>query len=197
MGNVKNLHAEDNELIQACKRGNQEAFNKLVLKYQDRVFNTMARLIGDQELACDLTQETFINAYKGLGKFRETASFFTWLFRIGFNLVISARRKKQRYSKNTSISKYDAANDENQDWIEPVAQDKSPEEILQQKEKEKFIQEAIASLEEPFKSILVLRDIEGFSYEEIQEILECPIGTVRSRLHRARSMMKDKLKDIL
>ena len=192
MGKGEEQAGEDLKLVRASKNGDHEAFNQLVLKYQERIFNTIWRLTGEYETARDLTQDAFLNAYRGLAKFRENASFFTWLFRIAINLGTSARRQYARRKKNRSLTCYDE-NNELQDWIEPVSTENDPIQSLEEKEREQFVKKAIADMEEPFRNILVLRDIEGLSYEEIQEILECPIGTVRSRIHRARLMIKDKL----
>ncbi len=187
---------EDYKWVQEFKQGNEEAFNQLVIKYQDRIFNTISRLTNDLEMAKDLTQETFINAYRGLANFRETATFFTWLFRISLNIAKSSHRQQARRKKTFSLYQSTPGEEETIS-LEPLSREDDPAISLEKKEQEKIVQEAIASLEEPFKSILVLRDIEQVSYEDISSILDCPIGTVRSRIHRARLMMKEKLIKLL
>lgn len=190
----KKFSDDDTHLITECKQGNKSAFDTLVVKYQDRVFNVVYRLTGDENLACDLVQDTFINAYRGLKNFKEHSTFFTWLFRIAVNTANNSRRKRMR-NRVVSISKFQGENEDGS--FDPASDEKDPSQKAEESEQTIIVQQAISSLEEPYKTAIVLRDIEGLSYEEMQEILECPIGTVRSRIHRARNLVKEKLEAIL
>ena len=190
----KKFSDDDTHLITECKQGNKSAFDTLVVKYQDRVFNVVYRLTGDENLACDLVQDTFINAYRGLKNFKGHSTFFTWLFRIAVNTANNSRRKRMR-NRVVSISKFQGENEDG--GFDPASDEKDPSQKAEESEQTIIVQQAISSLEEPYKTAIVLRDIEGLSYEEMQEILECPIGTVRSRIHRARNLVKEKLEAIL
>ncbi|WP_372368597.1 sigma-70 family RNA polymerase sigma factor [Candidatus Uabimicrobium sp. HlEnr_7] len=185
---------DDTLLVTKSKQGDKSAFDVLVIKYQDRVFNVVFRLTSDESLAYDLVQDTFINAYRGLKNFKGHSTFFTWLFRIAINTATNSRRKRMR-NKTISISKFEGKNDEG--WFDPASNDKGPSQKAEEVEQTVIVQQAINSLEEPYKTAIILRDIEGMSYEEMQEILECPIGTVRSRIHRARNLVKEKLEATL
>lgn len=191
----KKIQDDDTFLIQKCKQGDKNAFDSLMLKYQDRVFNIIFRLVGDKDLASDLVQETFINAYKGLKNFKEQSAFFTWLFRIATNATRNNNRKNAK-NKIVSISKYESS-ESNNNWLESISKEKEPSENIEKEENNILVQNAILSLEEPYRTAIVLRDIDGLSYEEMQEILHCPIGTVRSRIHRARNLLKEKLEILI
>ncbi len=183
-------HDPDINLVQSAKNGDSQAFEKLVMQYQNRIFNTVLRMLGDYEAALDLTQETFLRAYQGLARFKQESTFFTWLFRICLNVATSQRRLYAHHGHPISIN---STNDEeNTNW-ELESKEAQAEVNLVQKEIQSAVQKAIATLPYEFREALVLRDIEGLSYEQIQEILDCPLGTVRSRIHRGRAMLKEKL----
>lgn len=181
---------DDFRFVKACQNGDRESFETLVHKYQNRIFNTMIRMIGDYETALDLTQEVFLRAYKNITSFKMKSTFFTWLFRIAINIATSKRRQYAQRPKNYMFSQYEV--DENK-GADPESEEPGPEYNLLQEEMKSTVQQAINELPLDFKQVLVLRDIEGMSYEEIQVIVQCPIGTVRSRLHRARQILKEKL----
>ncbi|NUM35638.1 MAG: sigma-70 family RNA polymerase sigma factor [Candidatus Brocadiae bacterium] len=180
----------DYPLVCASQKGDKEAFEQLVLKYQNRIFNMLLRMIGDYEIALDLSQETFTHAYQGLKKFKKESAFFTWLFRIALNIATSKKRQLARHSQKVFLSQ---ESDSSLNSIEDATREISPENHLLQEEMQSEIQKAISSLPSEFREALILRDMEDLSYEEIQEILCCPLGTVRSRIHRARLMLKEKL----
>ena len=188
----------EHEIIQRCKNNDTQAFSYFVKKYQNSVFQTVFRMVGNYQEALDLTQEVFIKAFKAIHNFRGESSFRTWIYRIAINLCISQRRKysvnkvAQAYSIDATIQ---TKNGEME--IDPPDASEDPSKTIIQKESLKEIEEAIESLSDDFKTVIVLREIEGLSYEEITEILGIPKGTVRSRLHRARSELQGKLSHLI
>ena len=182
----------DFDLVDACQKGDSEAFTELVTRYQNRIFNTILRMIGNYETALDLTQETFLRAYQNLTGFQKKSAFFTWLFRIAINIATSKRRQYARRPRKFCFSQYDSGETAGPK-IEPPDKQPLPQDTLVQREMQSLVQQEISALPDEFRQVLVLRDIEGLSYEDIHLIIDCPIGTVRSRLHRARAMLKDRL----
>lgn len=181
--------SDDFQLIAAIRRGETAAFETLVRKYQDRVFNVVRQVVGDHQEAEDLVQETFVQAYVKLDSFHGHSAFYTWLYRIAFNVSVSRRRRKRPLASISS-----ARDEHSGGGIEPQDRGEAPGERLLREERAGLVQAALAALDEDFRTILVLREIEGFDYEAISEILDLPIGTVRSRLHRARSELRERLK---
>lgn len=175
----------DEDLIQQSLSGDRTAFEQLILKYQDRLFNTMLHVAGNTEDASDVVQEAFLQAYLRLATFRQTSQFYTWLYRIAFNLSLGIRRKRK---PTASVEKmlYETGD-------EPIGEDASPLEKVGNDEMAQILWNAIDHLHEDYRSAIVLREMEGCSYEEIATILDLPVGTVRSRLHRARNILKDML----
>ncbi|MDD3471996.1 MAG: sigma-70 family RNA polymerase sigma factor [Syntrophaceae bacterium] len=188
---------DDEELVTRCNRGDSEAFNQLVLKYQKKVFNVAYRFVGDQEEANDLAQEIFAAAYQNLKKFRGDSKFSTWLFQIATNR--GKNRFKYLKRRGFFVNKSSHNNDDDTEGYQRVVPDHTtnPENILSSRQIQKVVQDAIEELEPDHKEIVILRDIEGFSYEEIARMLDLPEGTTKSRLHRARMVIKEKLKKVL
>jgi RNA polymerase sigma-70 factor, ECF subfamily len=182
------VSADDPELIAECLRGNTAAFGLLVRRYQDRLFNTVYRLVGNAEDAQDVVQDAFLSAYQSLDGFKGDSLFFTWLYRIAVNTAISFKRKHR-----VIVSLDSGRNGEF--TIEP--QDPSaksgPGHALEQVEQERRIQVALNRLSPEHRAVLILKDMEGQKYETMAEILQVPIGTIRSRLHRARLELRDLL----
>jgi len=188
---------QERELIQRCKSGDRKAFGELVIKYQERIFATTYRLLGNYEEARDITQDAFINAYQSLKKFKEESSFYTWLYRIAINLCYHKFRSREYQKTSQTQSLNELEEPEEGQALRAVAITKeTPRQILIQKETMDTIRKAIATLKKRYYQVVVLRDIEGLSYEEISHLLNCPVGTVMSRLHRARLLLKKKLKGI-
>ena len=179
---------EDDQIIDATLAGDTAAFGELVRKYQDRLFNTLVHVVGCADEAQDVAQETFILAFRKLGKFQRKSSLYTWLYRIAMNTWISSKRKKR---PQYSVDVAQAAGQE------PVDLSQSPEEHMEQGERVGQIRAAIDELNDEHRGVLVLRDIEGCGYDQISQILEIPVGTVRSRLHRARMHLKMRLSQVL
>lgn len=186
---------EDATLLEQCRRGDLSAVGPLIAKYQDRVYNTVWRLCGNAEDAADLTQEAFIKAMEAIGSFDGRSRFYTWVFRIAVNLALSHRRKMGR-RRTVPLQGSKFADDENgggmpEAWL-PAAEP-SPDEAALAGERQAAIAAALARLEEDQRSVVVLRDLEQFDYQQIAEILEIPVGTVKSKLHRARMALKELL----
>jgi RNA polymerase sigma-70 factor (ECF subfamily) len=175
----------DAELAAAGGQGDPAAFGELVLRHQDRAFNLAFRLTGSREDAADAVQEAFLKAYRGIQSFRRQSSFYTWLFRIVVNEVRSRRRSGAARRPSFSL---DAA-----DGPGLRADGPDPSEQASLAERRQIVEEALQSLEFDQRAIVALRDIEGRDYAEIAEVLGCPQGTVKSRLHRARMALKDAL----
>lgn len=177
--------SDDADLIAETLAGQTAAFGKLVQKYQDRLFNTIAHLAGNSEDARDIVQEAFVQAFVKLESFRGSSAFYTWLYRIAFNISAGWRRKHR------VVGSLDRSREEL--GMEPADNGDSPLEQLEQQERCGQVRQALGRLSDEHRKILVLREIEGCEYESIAEILDLPIGTVRSRLHRARLQLRDEL----
>jgi RNA polymerase sigma-70 factor (ECF subfamily) len=177
--------SDDAPLIAATLAGDSAAFGQLVGLYQDRLYNSLLRVVGSAEDATDIVQDAFVQAYVKLDTFRGSSAFYTWLYRIAFNLAMShARRGK----KTTSLDSLKEA------WgSEPMDGQAAPHAGIEQREQVEMVHAALAQLSTEYRTILVLREIDGCRYEEIAEILNLPVGTVRSRLFRARVALRDQL----
>jgi RNA polymerase sigma-70 factor (ECF subfamily) len=178
---------EDAELVERVNNGHPEAFNELVLRYQDRLFNTCWRICGHLEDARDLTQQAFLKAYESLPSFRHQSGFYTWIYRVAVNLALSHRRSAARH-RPVSI-------DQAGTQAEALAKvERGPRACDSDRAGDVDLQGAVAhalqSLSEDDRTIIVLRDVEGFDYREIAVILQVPAGTVKSRLHRARMALR-------
>lgn len=181
--------SEDFQLIEETLGGQPAAFGGLVCKYQDRLYNTLLHVLGHAEDARDVVQDAFVQAFLKLETFRHHSAFYTWLYRIAFNLAATRRRRRR------ITGSVDQAHEST--GQEPADPHDGPTDLVEQEERRRQVQAAIGQLNEEHRTVLVLRDIDGQSYEEIAEILELPIGTVRSRLHRARMQLRDQLKEVL
>lgn len=179
---------EDALVIERVKRGETAAFGELVRKYQDRIFNTCWRLCGNLEDAKDLTQDAFLKALEGLSGFRYQSAFYTWLFRVAVNLALSHRRGSQR---RKAVALDDAGGGQAAELMRRAADHEEPGEQAALNHK---LVRALDSLDEDQRAVLVLRDVEGFDYNQIADILDVPQGTVKSRLFRARMAMRDAIR---
>lgn len=180
---------EDVELIDACLCGDSASFGQLVRKYQDRLFNTLCHVVGSREEAEDVAQEAFVQAFVKLASFKRNSAFYTWLYRIAFNTAISrGRRKRPEVSVEAAR---EAIGEEPMDHTEEAG-----ERVLRQ-ERAVQVHQALTELSDEHRAILVLREMDGLCYDEIADVLDLPVGTVRSRLHRARGQMREQLKEVL
>jgi RNA polymerase sigma-70 factor (ECF subfamily) len=185
----------DHELVLLAQRGDKRAFGMLVDKYQRKLGRLLSRMIRDQTEIEDVVQESFIKAYRALPNFRGDSAFYTWLYRIGINtaknhLVSLGRRP----TVSTDIELEDAENFDSGGELRTM---ETPETALMTKEIAQTVNDTVASLPEELRTAITLRELEGFSYEEIATMMNCPIGTVRSRIFRARETISLKLKPLL
>ena len=182
----------DLALVRRAKKGDYRAFDLLVLKYQSRIVSIAFKFVKEIHLAEDISQEAFIKAYRYIDSFREESAFYTWLYRItantAKNYLVSKGRRKESSISEMSIS-------ENEDFFELPTND-SPEQILMAQSLKDTIYDALSGLPEDTRTALSLREFEGFNYEEIAEIMNCPVGTVRSRIFRGREALEDLISPI-
>ena len=182
----------DQTLIDHCLAGRREAFGLLVERYQNRLFHSLLHLLGSAEDAQDATQEAFVNAFEKLGSFRGQSQFYSWLFRIAYNTAVSSKRKSGRMSVSLEARR-DASGLEPSDG-NPTSE---PSYAMDVSDRQRLVQQALSELCEEFRAALVLKEIDGMSYEEIADIVKVPLGTVRSRIHRARLELREKLSVLL
>ncbi len=185
----------DQQLVERVQRGDKQAFGLLVDKYRRKLGRLLSRFIRDQAEVEDVVQEAFIKAYRALPNFRGESAFYTWLYRIGINTaknyLVSMGRRPQT---SNEIAVDDAENFEDGDELRTMD---TPETELMTQEIAKTVQLAIDALPEDLRTAIVLREIEGLSYEEIATMMDCPIGTVRSRIFRAREFIAERLRPLL
>jgi RNA polymerase sigma-70 factor (ECF subfamily) len=180
---------DDASLIDAAVRGDSAAFGQLVTRYQDRLYNSLVHVVGSTDGALDVTQDALVQAYVKLDTFQGASGFYTWLYRIAFNLAIS-RRRRQRPTVSVDHAREVLGH-------EPVDRAAGPGDHLEAQERACQVRQAMAALSDEHRSILVLREVDGCAYEEIAEILDLPVGTIRSRLHRARVQLRDLLHGVV
>ena len=183
------VSTEDTLLIRECLAGRTEAFDRLVVRYQDRLYNTLVKILGSADDARDVAQDAWVHAFHKLGTFRGHSAFYSWLFRIAFNAAVSERRKSRRVPASLDATR-DRAGYEPPD----SRADGQPSHSLEQSERQTLVRHALSQLSEEYRTVLVLKEMEDLKYEEIAEIVGCPIGTVRSRIHRARQELREKLR---
>ena len=189
----------DLAIIQRVQQGDRQAFNLLVLKYQRRVERLIARFVRDADLVQDIAQEAFIRAYRALPQFRGESAFYTWLYRIAVN---TAKKQLMTLGRDPVITEAALADRREEDDETSAPQleqrhDETPEAVLASKEVARVVNEAIDALSEDLRQAIVLREIEGLSYEEIAHVMNCPVGTVRSRIFRAREAIAQRLRPVL
>jgi len=184
---------DEAELIRRIREGQSEEFAELVARYQDRLFNTCWRICGNLEDARDITQDAFLKAYERLDSFKAQSGFYTWLYRIAVNLALSFRRTggRRRHVSLEAAAEGTQAGALARDSVSTAGGD--PAAQASDIELHRQLARALQTLEDDFRAVIVLRDIEGFDYREIGEILEIPRGTVKSRLHRAREQLRQDL----
>ncbi len=182
--------ADDLQILKRFNNGDISAFEELVLKYQDRIYNLCRHMLGNIHDAEDAAQDTFIKAYHNLDNFRPEASFYTWLYRIAVNTCLD-------YKKRPFFESFFKEADEGEDYIDEPASDRpSPEKLYESKQIGLALHNGIRNLPLKLRTAIVLKEIEGLSYEEIADILEVSIGTVKSRISRAREELKQHLKNL-
>ncbi|MGA0610285.1 RNA polymerase sigma factor RpoE [Caldimonas sp. KR1-144] len=190
--------AADALLIDRVKRGDQRAFEMLVVKYQRRIERLIARMVRDSDLVADIAQETFIRAYRALPQFRGESAFYTWLYRIAVNTAKKALMELKRDPLVTESALAGAEDDDETSRVENELSDgETPDAVLASKEIAATVNAAIEALSEDLRQAIMLREIEGLSYEDIATVMNCPIGTVRSRIFRAREAIAQRLRPLL
>jgi RNA polymerase sigma-70 factor (ECF subfamily) len=185
----------DQQLVERVQQGDKAAFNLLIVKYQRKIFRLLSRLIRDQAEIEDVAQEAFIKAYRALPNFRGESAFYTWLYRIAINTAKNHLVSQGRRAPTSTAADIDDA--ETFDDGDHLRDLNTPDSMLVTKQVAEAVNRAIDQLPEDLRTAIVLRELEGLSYEEIAESMQCPIGTVRSRIFRAREAIAVELKPIL
>ncbi len=193
------MEESDVSLVERAKRGETKAFEMLVIKYQRRIERLIARMVRDVDLVQDIAQESFIRAYRALPQFRGDSAFYTWLYRIAVNTAKKALVDMKRdplviESARTSVND---EGDETSRHERELTDGETPEALLASKEIAQAVNAAIDALSDDLRQAITLREIEGLSYDEIAELMNCPIGTVRSRIFRAREAIAQRLRPLL
>jgi RNA polymerase sigma-70 factor (ECF subfamily) len=199
-GNIRDSESEL-ELVRKAQAGDRGAYGRIVLLYQDRLFNAIVRMVGDREESRELAQETFTRGLAKIESFRGDAQPYTWLFRIATNLCISRLRKVQRHRTFSLESGNHQGEGEDQasnliDRLKPSDVPR-PDEELERRERNQEVLLALGRLDPEYRAVLVMRDIEGFDYQQMADVLGLPLGTLKSRLFRARLALRDELKAYL
>lgn len=197
---LENITLDDDTLVQRCKRGDSEAMERLILKYQDRIYNTILKICANRDDAAELTQETFVKVIERINSFKGQSAFYTWLFRVAVNLTYNYCKRRVK------LPTYSLENMTGSEFGDSRAQLKTfladenaidPAVIAQNREVGQIAMAALSKLDEDHRVVLVLRDIEGMAYNEIAETLQVELGTVKSRLSRARANLKSILETVL
>jgi RNA polymerase sigma-70 factor (ECF subfamily) len=181
--------SSDKKLVKRVQKGDKGAFDLLVLKYQHKIVNLVMRYVRDPELALDITQEAFIKAYKALPRFRGDSAFYTWMYRIAVNTAKNHLAAQRRRPMNVEL---DLQDPEQYDLHAKLKETDTPEGVILSNELKDTVERAIAALPEDLRTAIILRELEGMSYEEIAQTMECPVVTVRSRIFRARDAISKK-----
>ncbi len=184
----------DADLVKRVQAGDNRAFDLLVQKYQHKVINLVGRFVSDPAECQDIAQDAFIKAYRAIGSFRGDSQFYTWLYRIAANTAKNHLSSRARKSPNYAVDVEDAEHFEGESGLKEYT---NPENMLLTDEIKATIFAAIERLPDDLKSAITLREIDGLSYEEIADVMDCPIGTVRSRIFRARDVIDKELRPLL
>lgn len=186
---------EDFLIVQRVQAGDKKAYNLLVSKYQRRVARLLTRMVKNQEDIDDVVQDTFIKAYRAIGNFRGESAFYTWIYRIAINTA-----KNHLVTQNRRPTTLNDSNDEDSETFEDnsaLSNIDTPESLMQTKQIGEAVNDAMAALPDDLREAIIMREIDGLSYEEIASAMDCPIGTVRSRIFRAREAISQKIKPLL
>ena len=182
--------SSDKKLVKRVQKGDKGAFDLLVLKYQHKIVNLVMRYVRDPELALDITQEAFIKAYRALPRFRGDSAFYTWMYRIAVNTAKNHLAAQRRRPMDVEL---DLQDPEQYDLHSKLKETDTPEGVTLSNELKETVERAISALPEDLRTAIILRELEGMSYEEIAQTMECPVGTVRSRIFRARDAIAKKI----
>ncbi|MEO0084792.1 MAG: sigma-70 family RNA polymerase sigma factor [candidate division WOR-3 bacterium] len=191
---LKALPVTDTELVKRAQNGNIEAFEELVRRYEQKVYNIAYRMLGNEEDAKDALQETFLRVFRFLKKFKAESSFYTWLYRITTNVCLTRLQNKQsRENKTESLDEPVVAEDEDEVIKEIPDYKLSPEQLYERTRMQKLIQSAIDELPSDYRSVIILRDLQGLSNKEVSQALKLSVSAVKSRLHRGRVFLRNRL----
>jgi RNA polymerase sigma-70 factor (ECF subfamily) len=182
----------DQKLVSRVQKGDRSAFDLLVVKYQNKVASIISRYVDDLSEIADITQEVFIKAYRGIQNFRGDSAFYTWLFRITLNTAKNYLLKNRKQPGQTSVEDQDTQDLITESWKSLD----TPDRLIGRSELAEGIQNALSVMPEELSVALILREFEGLSYEEISKVMECPVGTVRSRIFRARELLDNTIKSL-
>jgi RNA polymerase sigma-70 factor (ECF subfamily) len=186
--------ASDQKLVERVQKGDKGAFDLLVLKYQHKIVNLIMRYVRDPELALDISQEAIIKAYRALPRFRGDSAFYTWMYRIAVNTAKNHLAAQRRRPMDVEL---DLQDPEQYNLHTKLKETDTPEGVTLSNELKESVERAIAALPEDLRTAIVLRELEGMSYEEIAQTMECPVGTVRSRIFRARDAIGKKVGSLI
>jgi RNA polymerase sigma-70 factor (ECF subfamily) len=195
VGQALRIYSDDNLLVEKCRKGDSRAMEILIIKYQDRIYNVILKICGNTDDAAELTQDTFVKVLQNIDKFQSRSSFYTWAFRIAVNLTINYCKRNIKLG----LKSIDAEDNQNSEQTKKALKvllkdDKSadPATIAENKELADLILTAVMQLDDAHRAVIVLRDIEGMNYAQIADILNINLGTVKSRLSRARSQLRER-----
>lgn len=188
------VEVSDKQLVEKVQQGNKRAFDLLVIKYQHKVLSIVGRYVSDSAEAHDVSQEAFIKAYRAIGNFRGDSAFYTWIYRIAIN---TAKNYLVSRGRRPPASDVDVADAELYSAGDALRDNSSPETQLATDQLESAVFDAIQDLPDELRTAVTLRELDGLSYEEIAEVMDCPVGTVRSRIFRARESIEKKIKHLV
>lgn len=197
--NKEDKSLDDAQLVRRCQRGESEAMSCLIVKYQDRVYNTIYKICQNRDDAAELTQDTFVKVLENINTFRKESSFYTWLFRVAVNLTLNYCKRRLKLSP-VSLDADNERLEKDKGKLAAILADPNgldPAAIAQQKELSRLVVNTIGQLDQDFRAVLVLRDIEQMSYAEIADVLQIETGTLKSRLSRARAQLRELLETVL
>ena len=197
---VASINIDDSVLVQQSQRGDTTAMERLILKYQHRIYHVILRMCGNPDDAADLSQETFVKVIESIDKFKGRSSFYTWLFRIAVNLTLNHCQRSARTATRSLDAEETEPDGTTQQLLKDFLSDEraaDPAVLAQSRELCDLARKLLLELEEPQRAVVVLRDIEGMDYAQIAEVLNIELGTVRSRLSRARGNLRDMLETML
>ena len=198
-GSVDLAAARALELLDRSRRGDRRAFGQLVVVYQDRLYNAALRMVGDRDEAAELTQETFTRGLAALDTFRGDSAPYTWLFRIAMNLAITRLRKEHRrrtfsLDRPGQFNGHGRSGDGQASGLVDRMRQPQPMAAMEQRERAEQVVSALGRIDPDYRAVLVMRDVEGFDYQQMADVLDVPLGTLKSRLFRARIALRDELK---
>ena len=199
MTETANINIDDTTLVERCRQGDSEAMERLIIKYQNRIYNVILKICANADDAAELSQETFVKVIENIDKFEGRSSFYTWLFRIAVNLTLSYCKRSVKLGLKSLDSEDDECGREGRRALKEFLSDDSlsdPAAIASKKELYELIKKAMMKLDDNQRAVIVLRDIEGMDYAQIAKVLDVELGTVKSRLNRGRSNLREIMEAI-